>query len=123
MKDLEAFYGLPKQVLFCKECVISNQRPNSTVEFKSSAEEKKKVIAAMEDQKFMDEFVFSVIKEMQTRADALQQDRSLNTVEANEEKKRLRQVIIEQIRNCSPSRVVFCPNKQPRPCSAKLRRS
>ncbi len=44
MKDLEAFYGLPKQVLFCKECVISNQRPNSTVEFKSSAEEKKKVI-------------------------------------------------------------------------------
>ena len=28
----EAKYGLPRKVLFCKRCVISNQRPNSTVE-------------------------------------------------------------------------------------------
>ena len=28
-------YGLPKKVLFCKKCLISNQRPNSTVEFKN----------------------------------------------------------------------------------------
>ena len=26
-------YGLPEQVLFCRRCVISNQRPNSAVEF------------------------------------------------------------------------------------------
>lgn len=29
---LEAKYGLPAEVRFCKRCVISNQRPNSTVE-------------------------------------------------------------------------------------------
>ena len=26
-------YGLPIDVLYCKKCVISNQRPNSTIEF------------------------------------------------------------------------------------------
>jgi N-acetyl sugar amidotransferase len=30
---LEAKYGLPLQVKFCRQCVISNQRPNSAVEF------------------------------------------------------------------------------------------
>lgn len=42
--DLEAYYGLPKEVKFCKKCVISNQRPNSTIEFKSDIKEKKQVI-------------------------------------------------------------------------------
>lgn len=31
---LTAFYGLPQQVLFCKRCVMSNQRPSSYPEFK-----------------------------------------------------------------------------------------
>ena len=31
----KALFGLPEQVVFCKRCVISNQRPNSTVEFKN----------------------------------------------------------------------------------------
>ena len=26
-------YGLPRYVHFCKQCVISNQRPNSAVEY------------------------------------------------------------------------------------------
>jgi len=43
-KKLKAFYGLPEKVKFCKICVISNQRPSSTIEFKNTAEEKKKVI-------------------------------------------------------------------------------
>ena len=30
-----SFYGLPEKVQFCKICVISNQRPNSVVEFKN----------------------------------------------------------------------------------------
>ena len=35
MKEkIEAFFGLPPEVKFCKKCVISNQRPNSTVEMK-----------------------------------------------------------------------------------------
>lgn len=41
---LKAFYGLPEDVKFCKKCVISNQRPNSTVEFKNEKGEKKSVI-------------------------------------------------------------------------------
>ena len=44
MKDKVAYYGLPKEVKFCKECVISNQRPNSTVEFKNEKGDKKSVI-------------------------------------------------------------------------------
>lgn len=40
----EAFYGLPYEVKFCKKCVISNQRPSSTVEFKNEKGEKKSVI-------------------------------------------------------------------------------
>ena len=29
-------YGLPEKVIYCKKCVISNQRPSSVVEFKNS---------------------------------------------------------------------------------------
>ena len=42
MSKLKALYGLPVEVKFCKKCVISNQRPNSTVEFKSDIDEKKR---------------------------------------------------------------------------------
>ena len=31
---LEAKYGLPREVVFCRRCVMSNQRPCSSVEFK-----------------------------------------------------------------------------------------
>lgn len=40
----EAYFGLPEQVLFCKQCVISNQRPSSTVEFKHTKHDKKHTI-------------------------------------------------------------------------------
>ena len=36
--------SLPKEVIFCKNCVISNQRPSSTVEFKSTTKEAKSTI-------------------------------------------------------------------------------
>ena len=36
--------GLPEKVIFCKKCVISNQRPSSSIEFKNHQGEKKKVI-------------------------------------------------------------------------------
>ncbi|MEK7507161.1 MAG: N-acetyl sugar amidotransferase [Patescibacteria group bacterium] len=42
-------YGLPLEVKFCKKCVISNQRPSSTVEFKHTKKEKKETIAFGED--------------------------------------------------------------------------
>jgi N-acetyl sugar amidotransferase len=40
----ETRYGLPAQVRFCRRCVISNQRPNSAVEFKHTAESRKSTI-------------------------------------------------------------------------------
>ena len=30
-------YGLPEEVVFCKKCTISNQRPNTSVEFKNKS--------------------------------------------------------------------------------------
>ena len=44
INDPEAFYGLPRDVAFCKKCVISNQRPNSAVEFTHTIESNKKTI-------------------------------------------------------------------------------
>ena len=43
-KDLKPKYGLPESVLFCKRCIISNQRPNSAIEFSHTAKSKKDTI-------------------------------------------------------------------------------
>jgi hypothetical protein len=40
----KVLYGLPKEILFCKKCLISNQRPNSAVEFLHTRVSKKDVI-------------------------------------------------------------------------------
>ena len=45
----ETYYGLPSEVTFCKKCVISNQRPNSVVEFKNKPSDTKEVIAIGEE--------------------------------------------------------------------------
>lgn len=37
-------YGLPGEITFCNSCVISNQRPNSAVEYKHTKDSKKKTI-------------------------------------------------------------------------------
>ncbi len=39
-EDLEAYYGLPREVIFCKRCVMSNQRPSSYPEFKHTTNRK-----------------------------------------------------------------------------------
>jgi N-acetyl sugar amidotransferase len=41
---LPAKYGLPSQVRFCRKCVISNQRPNSAVEFAHTRASQKSTI-------------------------------------------------------------------------------
>ena len=41
----ETRYGLPPNVKFCRSCVISNQRPSSTIEFKNDGKSDKKVIS------------------------------------------------------------------------------
>ena len=38
---LETKYGLPEKVFFCNKCVMSNQRPASTIEFKHTLKSKK----------------------------------------------------------------------------------
>jgi N-acetyl sugar amidotransferase len=48
-ETLEAFYGLPKHVRFCRKCVISNQRPNSAVEFTHTRASVKATIAFDEE--------------------------------------------------------------------------
>ena len=43
--DARVMYGLPRSVHFCKNCVISNQRPNSAVEYQHTKASKKVTIA------------------------------------------------------------------------------
>ena len=40
----DAYYGLTKEIAFCNRCVISNQRPNSAVEYTHTKDSKKKTI-------------------------------------------------------------------------------
>lgn len=42
--SINAKYGLPEEVKFCKTCVISNQRPNSVVEYSHVKESRKSTI-------------------------------------------------------------------------------
>ena len=43
-KELEVKYGLPNEVIYCKRCVYSNQRPSSTVEYKNKKTQKKSTL-------------------------------------------------------------------------------
>lgn len=42
---MTTLFGLPEKVVYCKKCVISNQRPRSTVEFQNKPEDTKDTIA------------------------------------------------------------------------------
>lgn len=44
-----AYYGLPSEVKFCKKCVMSNQKPNSTQEFKHKLDNKKSTLDIGDD--------------------------------------------------------------------------
>ncbi len=48
-EKLEAYYGLPEEVVYCSRCVMSNQRPASSVEFKHSARHKHRTLNIGED--------------------------------------------------------------------------
>jgi len=48
-KNFEAYYGLPQEVKFCRKCVMSNQRPASTIEFKHTKNSKKTTLNFDED--------------------------------------------------------------------------
>ena len=44
-----AYYGLPREVAFCRKCVISNQRPNSALELAHTIQSRKATIHFGED--------------------------------------------------------------------------
>lgn len=48
-KLLQAKYGLPQDVKFCKKCVMSNQRPTSSIEFKHTINKEHKTLIFDED--------------------------------------------------------------------------
>ncbi len=48
-QELEAKYGLPTKVVFCKRCVMSNQRPSSTPEFKHTTAQKHQTLNINEE--------------------------------------------------------------------------
>ena len=48
-KSSNTKYGLPSEMKYCKSCVISNQRPNTTIEFKHNEKSKKTTINFNED--------------------------------------------------------------------------
>ncbi len=54
----EVKYGLPETVKFCSSCVISNQRPNSAVEYQHTAQSKKTTIQ-LDDESICDACRFS----------------------------------------------------------------
>lgn len=44
LQPVQTKFGLPSDVRFCRSCVISNQRPNSAVEFKHTSDSRKATI-------------------------------------------------------------------------------
>ena len=46
---MEVKYGLPKEVLFCKKCNMSNQQPMSSNEYKHSGKSGKETMSFDED--------------------------------------------------------------------------
>lgn len=55
-------YGLPAEIKFCKKCVISNQRPNSAIEFQHTKDSKKETIN-FSSEGICDACIFAEIKD------------------------------------------------------------
>ena len=58
----KAFIGLPPDVLYCKNCVISNQRPNSAIEY-NHTEKSKKITVNFDNNGICDACNFTVKKQ------------------------------------------------------------
>lgn len=61
-KHNDVYYGLPRDVKYCERCVVSNQRPSSTVEFKHRPD-RKHVTLKIDDEGVCDACRFAEIKE------------------------------------------------------------
>jgi N-acetyl sugar amidotransferase len=72
---LEVKYGLPAKVRFCKRCVISNQRPSSTIEFAHTSDSQKSTIQ-LDDEGVCDACRTAEVKN--TQIDWQERERELN---------------------------------------------
>lgn len=74
--SLPTLYGLPPEVRFCTRCIISNQRPNSDIEYRHTAESKKTTI------RFDDQGVCDAcrVAERKKEIDWAERDRELKAV-------------------------------------------
>lgn len=59
--NTKPFFGLPRKVVFCKKTLVSNQRPNSEVEYKYNIKTKKKTMFISKDG-LSDAWIYSRIK-------------------------------------------------------------
>lgn len=60
-KNNQPLFGLPKKVIFCKKTLVSNQRPNSEVEYKHNSKTKKKTML-ISKKGLSDAWIYSRIK-------------------------------------------------------------
>ncbi len=67
---IKTFYGLPRKVIFCKKTLISNQRPNSTIEFKHTIRSKKKTLK-IDKRGISDSWKFSRMKYLKKKKQIL----------------------------------------------------
>ena len=49
-EELTPKYGLPREVVFCKRCVLSNQRPVSSIEFRRGGKEHKHLTLNLDEE-------------------------------------------------------------------------
>ena len=61
-QEAQARFGLPQEVIFCKRCVMSNQRPCSSIEFKHTRDRKHRSLH-IDEQGICDACRFAELKE------------------------------------------------------------
>ena len=71
----ETMYGLPREIRFCASCVISNQRPNSTVEYQHTSDSTKQTIA------FNDDGICDACRQAKRKAEIIDWDRRRHELE------------------------------------------
>ena len=59
---MKTYFNLPKKIIFCKKCVMSNQRPSSIPEFKHTPSRKGAKYLNIDENGFCDACKFSEIK-------------------------------------------------------------
>ena len=58
---LKTLYGLPSKIIFCKKTLISNQRPQSEIEFSHNIKTKKRTLN-IDSKKISDSWKYSRMK-------------------------------------------------------------